>query len=311
MIRRPPRSTQSRSSAASDVYKRQHRGAAGHRRPSRRHPRLARLPCRLLRAVVGRPPGRSAARRDALRGAARRHRPSASRHFLRRGVVAARVPRRDQLRPLHHAAHGQHVDRQLHIARTPQPGLRDELRAFVRCRLLCGGRRPSGGLRRRPHRARPQAAAALRSRRVGPARTPVAPARKGPPRRGCYHRRMQSAASATRDAPAPAWPRRRRLILALVILTIALSATVRFAALDAFPGHVFDEYYYAHDAAALLRGDLGPRGAESWRPGEARSIAHPELGTLAIAAGLALAWLPFLLGIPVVFEYYQRLAWFA
>jgi len=24
-----------------------------------------------------------------------------------------------------------------------------------------------------------------------------------------------------------------------------------------------------------------------------------------------LAWLPFLLGIPVVFEYYQRLAWFA
>jgi dolichyl-phosphate-mannose--protein O-mannosyl transferase len=122
---------------------------------------------------------------------------------------------------------------------------------------------------------------------------------------------MQSAASATRDAPAPAWPRRRRLILALVILTIALSATVRFASLDAFPGHVFDEYYYAHDAAALLRGDLGPRGAESWRPGEARSIAHPELGTLAIAAGIALAWLPFLLGIAVVFEYYQRLAWFA
>jgi dolichyl-phosphate-mannose-protein mannosyltransferase len=99
---------------------------------------------------------------------------------------------------------------------------------------------------------------------------------------------MQSAASATRDAPAPAWPRRRRLILALVILTIALSATVRFASLNAFPGHVFDEYYYAHDAAALLRGDLGPRGAESWRPGDARSIAHPELGTLAIAAGIAL-----------------------
>ena len=99
---------------------------------------------------------------------------------------------------------------------------------------------------------------------------------------------MQSAASATRDAPDPAWPRRRRLILALVILTIALSATVRFASLDALPGHVFDEYYYAHDSAALLRGDLGPRVAESWRPGEARSIAHPELGTLAIAAGIAL-----------------------
>ena len=36
MIRRPPRSTQSRSSAASDVYKRQrlHRGESGDRRGS-------------------------------------------------------------------------------------------------------------------------------------------------------------------------------------------------------------------------------------------------------------------------------------
>ena len=55
---------------------------------------------------------------------------------------------------------------------------------------------------------------------------------------------MQSAASATRDAPAPAWPRRRRLIVALVVLTIALSAAVRFASLDAFPEYVIDEYYY-------------------------------------------------------------------
>jgi dolichyl-phosphate-mannose-protein mannosyltransferase len=99
---------------------------------------------------------------------------------------------------------------------------------------------------------------------------------------------MQSTASATGDTPAPAWPRRRRLIVALVLLTIALSAAVRFTSLDAFPSYVFDEYYYAHDAAALLRGELGPRGAESWRPGAARSIAHPELGTLAIAAGIAL-----------------------
>jgi dolichyl-phosphate-mannose-protein mannosyltransferase len=98
---------------------------------------------------------------------------------------------------------------------------------------------------------------------------------------------MQSAASVTRDAPAPRRARRRRLIVALLLLTIAVSAAVRFASLDAFPGYVFDEYYYAHDAAALLRGDLGPRGAEHWRPGAARSLAHPELGTLAIAAGIA------------------------
>jgi dolichyl-phosphate-mannose-protein mannosyltransferase len=99
---------------------------------------------------------------------------------------------------------------------------------------------------------------------------------------------MHSAASVTRDAPAPGRSRRRRLIVALVLLTIALSAAVRFVSLDAFPEYVFDEYYYAHDAAALLHGDLGPRGSERWRPGIARSLAHPELGTLAIAAGIAL-----------------------
>ena len=102
---------------------------------------------------------------------------------------------------------------------------------------------------------------------------------------------MLSAASAPRDAPASPRPLardRRRLIVALVLLTVVLSAAVRFAALDALPDTVFDEHYYAHDATALLRGDLGPRGAESWRPGLARSVAHPELGTLAIAAGIAL-----------------------
>ena len=42
MIRRPPRSTQSRSSAASDVYKRQERGSSCYRSPSIR--RIARYP---------------------------------------------------------------------------------------------------------------------------------------------------------------------------------------------------------------------------------------------------------------------------
>ncbi len=90
----------------------------------------------------------------------------------------------------------------------------------------------------------------------------------------------------TRSAHAGAL-RRRRLILTLVALTVAVSAVVRFAALDTFPQHVFDEYYYAHDAAALLRGDLGPRGAESWRPGAARSLAHPGLVTLLTAGSIA------------------------
>src|SRR5680860_1916227 len=55
MIRRPPRSTQSRSSAASDVYKRQRRGRR-HRgvrseRPGRGHPGAATRPGRV--AVTG------------------------------------------------------------------------------------------------------------------------------------------------------------------------------------------------------------------------------------------------------------------
>lgn len=81
--------------------------------------------------------------------------------------------------------------------------------------------------------------------------------------------------------------RRRRLILTLLALTVALSALVRFAALDTFSEHVFDEYYYAHDAAALLEGELGPRGADTWRPGAARSLAHPELVTLLTAGSIA------------------------
>ena len=82
-------------------------------------------------------------------------------------------------------------------------------------------------------------------------------------------------------------PRGRRLILTLVVVTVAVSALLRFAALGTFPAYVFDEHYYAHDAAALLRGDFAPRGAETWRPGTARSLAHPELVTLLTAGSIA------------------------
>ncbi len=88
-------------------------------------------------------------------------------------------------------------------------------------------------------------------------------------------------------AAASAAHGRRRLILTLVIVTVAVSALVRIVALDSFPQHVFDEYYYVHDAVALLHGELGPRPPDLWKPGAARSLAHPGLGTLAIAAGIA------------------------
>ena len=93
----------------------------------------------------------------------------------------------------------------------------------------------------------------------------------------------QAAGAGRRVRGAP----RRRIILTLFLITVAVSALVRFAALDAFPGYVFDEHYYAHDAATLLRGGFGPRGAETWRPGEARSLAHPELVTLVTAGSIA------------------------
>lgn len=84
------------------------------------------------------------------------------------------------------------------------------------------------------------------------------------------------------------WPRPSRRILALVILVVVLSALVRIVDLDRFPGLVFDEYYYAHDAIVLLHGDLAGTSATPWKPAAARSAAHPDLAKLAIAAGSAM-----------------------
>lgn len=85
-----------------------------------------------------------------------------------------------------------------------------------------------------------------------------------------------------RSAPAA-----RRLVIALVVATVIVSAVVRVVDLGAFRGYVFDEYYYAHDAKVILDGRNGPLGDQPWKPGEQRSLAHPELAELAIAAGIA------------------------
>ncbi len=90
--------------------------------------------------------------------------------------------------------------------------------------------------------------------------------------------------------PAPASPARRRgtsrVIVALVLVVIALSAVVRLVNLDVFPTLVFDEYFYVHDAGAIVHGQIGPRQPSPWKPGDGRSLAHPPLGTLSIAAGI-------------------------
>jgi dolichyl-phosphate-mannose-protein mannosyltransferase len=94
---------------------------------------------------------------------------------------------------------------------------------------------------------------------------------------------------STTAAPAPGTtrPRVSRRVLALVVLVVALSAVVRLVDLGRYPDTVFDEHYYAHDAAVILRGDLAGSPAEPWKPAAVRSAAHPDLAKLAIAAGIA------------------------
>jgi dolichyl-phosphate-mannose-protein mannosyltransferase len=93
--------------------------------------------------------------------------------------------------------------------------------------------------------------------------------------------------SATAAAARPLRRRPSRTVLALVVLVVALSAAVRFADLARYPGTVFDEYYYVHDARAILHGDLAGAPPASWRPVALRSVSHPDLAKLAIGAGIA------------------------
>ena len=81
--------------------------------------------------------------------------------------------------------------------------------------------------------------------------------------------------------------RASRAIVALVLVVIALSAVVRLVDLDVFPTIVFDEHYYVHDANALLHGRIGPLAPSPWKPGHDSSLAHPPLGVMSIAAGIA------------------------
>ncbi len=79
-----------------------------------------------------------------------------------------------------------------------------------------------------------------------------------------------------------------RSILALVLLVVALSGAVRLVDLGRFRSTVFDEYYYVHDAKAIVHGGLAGTLGVSWKPAGVRSDAHPDLAKLAIAAGIAL-----------------------
>lgn len=80
-----------------------------------------------------------------------------------------------------------------------------------------------------------------------------------------------------------------RLVVALVVVVVALSAAVRLVDLARFPEAVFDEHYYVHDARAILHGDLAGSTSQPWKPVALRSAAHPDLAKIAIAAGIAVA----------------------
>jgi dolichyl-phosphate-mannose-protein mannosyltransferase len=97
----------------------------------------------------------------------------------------------------------------------------------------------------------------------------------------------ETGSTSAPPAPRATRPRLSRRILALAILVIVLSAVVRLVDLGRYPDTVFDEHYYAHDAAVILRGDLAGSTAEPWKPAAVRSAAHPDLAKLAIAAGIA------------------------
>jgi dolichyl-phosphate-mannose-protein mannosyltransferase len=88
---------------------------------------------------------------------------------------------------------------------------------------------------------------------------------------------------------APAASGASRLWTALVVLVLLASCAARLIGLGALQGPVFDEHYYVPDARAYLHGDIGPGSAASWKPKALRSLAHPPLGTLSIAAGIAIA----------------------
>ena len=81
--------------------------------------------------------------------------------------------------------------------------------------------------------------------------------------------------------------RRSRVWPPLVELVLLASCAVRLIGLGAIGSPVFDEHYYPHDAVMYLRGDIGPSRSASWQPSHLRSLAHPPLGVLAIASGIA------------------------
>jgi dolichyl-phosphate-mannose--protein O-mannosyl transferase len=83
-------------------------------------------------------------------------------------------------------------------------------------------------------------------------------------------------------------PARRHGYALAVALILLISAALRLWQLSTPTEMMFDEIYYAKDAKAIVDGRVGTHGQYRWAAGDEVSWPHPEMGKLAIAAGILL-----------------------
>ncbi len=83
-------------------------------------------------------------------------------------------------------------------------------------------------------------------------------------------------------------PTRRHGYALAVALILLISAALRLWQLSTPAEMMFDEIYYAKDAKAIVDGRVGTHGQYRWAAGDEVSWPHPEMGKLAIAAGVLL-----------------------
>jgi len=83
-------------------------------------------------------------------------------------------------------------------------------------------------------------------------------------------------------------PARRNGYALAVALILLISAAVRLWQLGTPPTYMFDEIYYAKDAKAIVDNRTGTHGEYRWAAGDEVSWPHPEMGKMAIAAGILL-----------------------
>jgi len=83
-------------------------------------------------------------------------------------------------------------------------------------------------------------------------------------------------------------PARRHRVALAVALILLVSTGLRLWQLGTPADYMFDEVYYAKDAKAIVDGRVGPQPPLRWEAGDEVSWPHPEMGKLAIAAGIVL-----------------------